>query len=405
MMTSASPKVQVLYHTKDRSTARRYSQELERRHIDVQQVESKQFNELLEGHISLLGVAVIMCSPRSLEESDFLLSLSAIANKFRGSDWRALLFLVEAAEVPQVLRWLPRLEVDYLGFDLAFEDLLRFVLGPLPDWLKLYCRPSQMVALTGATWWTDDIVVADEYYGHLLRVQGKDCSVLLAGLDEPYHVHLDRRMLMVTNVGGNEIICAKLQGGTLWKLWTVNSALGVKLKRPHGVFQGNDYSLIADTDNHRILWKKGHLNDNSMPWAEMHSVDVKFPCGVYGNDDGAWVVDTFNHRVLDVGLKDAVRIRAQIGGGNHDGNNLNFPVGVCSWNELLFVSEEQKKRLHLFKRKARGGQILLQDNAFAARYICSPFGVAVNRSCCALVSDRIRGCCWVIDLQKLGLLQ
>jgi hypothetical protein len=251
---------------------------------------------------------------------------------------------------------------------------------------------------TGAAWWTDDIVVADEYYGHLLKVKRYDTSVLLAGLDEPYHVHLDRRALLVANPGANEIICARLQEGSIASIRAMKQVHGKKLKRPHGIFQGNKYSLIADTDNQRVLWKRGDFNERHATWYELSRPEFSFPCGLYGGGDSAWIADTFNHRILRVELREFADMEYEIGGSSHELTTFSFPVSVCTWNDLLFVSDEQNKRLQVLSYSQEKRKSSLRTRSLAGDFIGSPMGVAVNRSNCALVSDRDRGCCWVINL-------
>lgn len=389
--------VQFLYHADDLAYAQKYVQELQRRNLRIEHVESRRFVELLEGVFPLSDVGVIAFTSNSIKDGEFLLNASALCNRYRDS-WRTTLLILDSCEVPVPLRWLPRVQADFATFDLSFENLLSFVLGPLPEWLHLYCRPSQMRNPTGAAWWTDDIVVADEYYGHLLKVKRYDTSVLLAGLDEPYHVHLDRRALLVANPGANEVICARLQDGSIAGLRTVKQVLGKKLKRPHGVFQGNKYSLIADTDNQRVLWKSGDFNDRQATWSELSGQEFSFPCGVYGGGDSAWIADTFNHRILRVELSEPAYRGYEIGGASHELTTFSFPVSVCTWNDLLFVSDEQNKRLQVlrFSQEKRGS--LLRTCSLAGDFIGSPMGVAVNRSNCVLVADRDRGCCWVIEL-------
>jgi hypothetical protein len=395
--------VQLLYLSSDRSTVRSYERELTRRHITVQQIEASQFRELLDGSRMLSEAGVIFCTPQSLKNADFVSSIYAITTDQRALGWRATLLVTDSFEIPHVLRFLPRIQADYLEFDLAFEELLRFVLGPLPSWLQLYCRPNQIATPTGATWWADDIVIADEYYGHVVRIKGKESSILIAGLDEPYHIHLDRQILLISHLGGNEVIVGRVLGGTVWKLWAVDNVLGQKLRRPHGVFQGNGYSLIADTDNHRILWKQGHFADDSS-WASCDVIDVKFPCGVYGEDNGAWIVDTFNHIVVNINLKESIKIKCNIKGGKLISDQLCFPVAVCTWNDLIFISDEQNRRLRVFKQNIITSEIVQIEAALGAPFIGLPLGIAINRHSCLLIADRLRGCCWVVDLKKTSLV-
>jgi hypothetical protein len=396
---------QLFYLSTDRTIVRAYERELERRHISTQQIEASQIQELLQGSRVLQSAGIIFFSQQSSKDPDFVSTLYALTidPRARAIGWRATLLITDPVEIPQVLRGLPRIHADYLDFDLAFEELLRFVFGQLPDWLQLYCRPSQMANPTGASWWTNDIVVADEYYGHVLRIKAKESSIVLAGLDEPYHLHLDRRCLLISHLGGNEVIVGRLQGGAIWNLWTVETVLGQRLHRPHGVFQGNNYSLIADTDNHRILRKQGDFAGTE-PWESCEDIEVRFPCGVYGDDYGAWIADTFNHSVINVDFTYSLRFKNLITGGPESHDRLRFPVAICTWNNLIFISDEQNAKLRVFKRVAVTGEIVQVEEGLGAPFIGSPLGIAANRNSCLLVADRLRGCCWVINIKETPLL-
>lgn len=260
----------------------------------------------------------------------------------------------------------------------------------------MYCRPSQILKPTGGTWWDDTIIIADEYYGHLLRVQSSDTSVLLAGLDEPYHIDIDRRLLAISNLGTNRVICGKVQpGGVLADLWEIDSALGTKLNRPHGVFQGNNYSIIADTDNHRILWKLGHFQDRESHWQQWDK-KVSFPCDVHGAGNRTWIADTFNHRILRLNLN-TCRSDLSFGKVGSSPLQMSFPVSICQWNSYLFVTDEQNKRIQVFEiLKNQTKQI---THNLAASFIRSPLGLCVNMNSYLLITDRTQGCCWTIDLK------
>jgi hypothetical protein len=328
-----------------------------------------------------------------------LLGLAAMRHESGASPCAML--IVESVEVPTALQSSVRIYAEHCGFDLAFERLLRFVLGPLPDWLQLYCRPSQTRAITGAAWWNDDILLADEYYDHIVRIKQSDSALVLPGVDEPYHLYLDRRTLFATHLGGDEIICARLRGGMVLKIWALTFAAGKKLRRPHGVFQGNGYSIIADTDNQRILWSRQEITPTT-EWQTIENV-TKYPCGVFGGGDSLWIADSFNHRILR--LNPQSKRMHQVGSAGNDPGFFYFPVGVCAWNDLLFVSDEQNKRLQLIQiiDSTTGIVARVLDHQVAGDYIASPVGVSVNRYSRVLIGDRECGCCWVVDLRKLPM--
>lgn len=153
-----------------------------------------------------------------------VLSERALANKGiqklfvspdRNDRVREVLLPIEPVEMPPELRGFPTVAAYQTPFDLAFEALFRLLLGPLPSWLDVVCRPSQIRRPTGAAWWSEDMILADEYYGHLIKLRNEETSVLLAGLDEPYHVHIDRQHIALANTGANEVITGRLRGGAL----------------------------------------------------------------------------------------------------------------------------------------------------------------------------------------------
>jgi len=92
-----------------------------------------------------------------------------------------------------------------LTYDRMFEDVYRALLGPFPPWLDLRIRPSQLVRPTGVSWWNEDIYVADERFEHVVRIGPSDSGVVLPGLFEPHHVHLDRRTLLVANKSSKQV--------------------------------------------------------------------------------------------------------------------------------------------------------------------------------------------------------
>jgi len=395
MDTHASFRLSIIYHSSDGPVARRYSDWLQLRDISVLEKDISGLDHLDEFEPS--GRALLICSPRVMTEDALLPGLSKMVENLFPN---IATLVIEPMQLPGFLEVGPLIREYHLGPDLSFEQVLRFTMGPLPEWLQLFCRPSQTQMITGACWWGDDIIVADQYYDHVVKLRNQTSVVLLAGLDEPSHLHLDRRDLLIANTGVHEIICARLRGGTLWNLSTFHgSFFGRELKRPHGAFQGGGYSAIADTDNHRILFKSGHF-ETFGEWTET-TLELNFPCAVHCSDNGLWIADTFGQRLIDLSLSASVTIRSSIEGSGTAPGKMAFPVGLCMLGKLLFVSDEQNKRLQCFRKHGTGWTVLSSE--VGAPWIGSPFGLSVNRGRKLLIGDRDRGCCWVIDLRQAGL--
>lgn len=393
-----SPPIDVVYDIADRSTATTYSQELKMRQIQVRLIEGRSTAETSHHEMHAPANRVVVLSERALLNKGIQNLLASPAQNDRP---RSVLLPIEPLEVPPHIRGLPTVAAYQMPFDLAFEALFRFLLGPLPPWLDVICRPSQIRRPTGAAWWSEDMILADEYYGHLIKLRNEDTSVILAGLDEPYHVHIDRQYIALANTGANEIITGRLRGGALADLASVISAAGIPFNRPHCAFTGNGYTVVADTDNHRVVYCGGRATSDTSDWCAMNGLTVSFPCSVYGSNESVWIADTFSHRLVNADLKGLNPPKCIIGKAGTGDEDFSFPVALCAWNDLLFVSDEQNCRLKVY----RIGQTspVLVTAGMAADFIGSPMGVSVNRFLQALVADRNRRCYWVIDLRAAGL--
>jgi hypothetical protein len=308
------------------------------------------------------------------------------------------LLIAAVADLEPVSAFRPFVQLDACRqpFDLAFEGVFRFALGPLPAGVSVYCRPTQMRSVTGVASWDGDILVADEYYGHVVKVRPRDTAILLYGLDEPYHLHLDRRILSVAHAGSHEIVVGRLAGGSLAKVVALRKAAGKNLRRPHGVFQGADWSAIADTDNHRVLVKRGHLLDRRHEW-QTFPKKFKFPCAVFSDGDALWVADTFRHKVVRLDLRSGSA--TTIGQSGSVPGHFRFPTAIVAWREFVFISDEENHRLQVLRR-TKTDVIDVRTPALARRLIGSPQGLDVNRATQLVVGDRQRGCCWIFDLEQ-----
>jgi hypothetical protein len=383
----------------DYAIAARYMQELQDRHIHVVAVEpTGGLEEAITAFPERTSV-IVLCTPRLLKLPRIRELMDRMRQLGKSSGGRIAILTIESMEIPEPLRGITCIRDDFGHPDQGFELILNFVLYPLPAWAQLHCHPSRMRRVTGATWWDEDALVADEYYGHVIRVTRSQSSVILGGLDEPYHIHLDRRDLIISNLGANEVISGRLRSGALWNIRSVRHAAGRSFRRPHGVFQGGGISLIADTDNNRVLRKTGHFHDRRSEWAVLHTpYRYAFPCAVSGGSAGVWIADTFGQRVCGIFSRRKDQCVEIV---RDNKGKLTFPVALCEWGKFLFVSTEKAKRLAIFcvERLENGCRTARPPRTdLDLSFIGSPLGIAVNRSSKVLIADRDRGCCWVIDI-------
>ncbi|MET8777774.1 hypothetical protein ABZV58_22450 [Nocardia sp. NPDC004654] len=177
----------------------------------------------------------------------------------------------------------------------------------------------------------------------------------------------------------------------------VRECASVPLRKPHDVRCHRFMLAIADTDNHRVLIASG--NDFSgARWSVAHPESpLNAPCGLHIDQQGIWVADTFNHRLVafDRGGRQIYSL-GEYGDGEYQ---FRYPVGVHSWYEYLFVSDEESESLKLFRRN--GGESLalsVVSEKFGAPWVQQPFGLSVNRENKLAIGDRKQKCIWIIDL-------
>lgn len=386
----------IVYHPQDRSLVSSFAADLDFRRIRVEHAIFQQLTATYLRDSDETMSVVILVSRDSFEDASLVRNLTRFVNTAIARKRNLLVVVSDAIGLIPVLESLPR--APFHGdYDAKFQTILNFILDPLPPWLAVYCRPSQMRRLTGGAWWDEDVIlVADEYYNHVIRLEPKNASVLLAGLDEPYHINLDRRLLSIANLGTNRIICGKLKSGVLAEIWELHKINGKALRRPHAVCQGNNLSIVADTDNHRVWWKRGHLTDRNAKWMTLDTT-ISFPCGVCGDGDGVWIADTFNHRVIKADHLNR-KIEMSFGCAGEADRQMMFPISVLKWNDLLFIADEQNRRLQVCQLTT-GGEFSLLTSNLAPGFMASPMGLSVNRDSKLLVTDRSLGCCWVVDLK------
>src|SRR5688572_23770643 len=192
--------VYFVHHSKDRNFVLRYREDLEQRQISVGLIDVDQlwewrseFQPGRQTRIVVVWTADLNGNFTAGVRLSRVLSTLDAANE---SHRAALLipgYSAGAAPMPPEFHIYRQIDEKNETYDLAFEELLRFVFDPMPEYLDVWCRPSLMSRPSGAAWRTDDdIFVADERYGHLLKVRRRETNVLLVGLDHPNHLGLDR---------------------------------------------------------------------------------------------------------------------------------------------------------------------------------------------------------------------
>lgn len=307
-----------------------------------------------------------------------------------------------------------------LRYDQLFEALLRNLFGPLAPGVSVIARPSLVQAPVGVTWWQQDLYVTDEYFGHVVRIEGDQMGVVLPGLDEPQQLHLDRRKLLIANKGAHQVIRADVkQGGALTNLETIERIGRRDLLNPTSVSQGHRRTLIADTDNHRVLCTESDLWQDSKPrWTELAAdAGLSYPCGVCCGPTGAWIADTFNQRIIGAVGKGAHTVWQ-----GESALERPYPVAIAisAMGDTLIVSDETRKRVQFFRTgidEADGGRrmpslrrihvldALAVPVGGAAVPLGTPCGLSVNRDNRLAFVDRERACVWILNLDQISELR
>lgn len=289
-----------------------------------------------------------------------------------------------------------------IDYDRSFEDLLRSLLMPWASWLDVRVRPSVMQQPTGVDWWSEDLIVADERYEHIVRVGPDSSGVLLPGLSEPHHVFIDRRRILVANKAANEILISELADDMATNIWSLRECEpGVQLAHPHAAVQSHDCVAIADTDNHRLFLGRGRFVESAATkWKTIEDADqLQTPCSVFIDGDTIWVASTFSHRV--VAFSHDGDLLGSFGGYGDEPGQFRYPVALCTWRDYLFVADEENKRIQVFqKRPFDQGPPPSIETRFGGPWVRSPFGLGINRSNRLAVTDRDRRCVWLIDLEE-----
>jgi hypothetical protein len=408
---------QICYHSADKAIADRIDSELRSRGVKSRTVESRELALVLQQTGAPIPLTIVLVSAAAHANLDFGIGTSGLIEQMRARnpDWAPQLIAIDT--LPALPQYLARFGLkaiasgkpndDPTRFDLLFRDLWRVVKGPLPDWLDVQCWPSIMSRITGVAGWApDEILFADERNHHVAKIVGDKSFILKSGVDFVYQLDLDMGKLCITDVFADRILSGRIADNAFSITSTITEASGKPLKRPHGVYQGG-WSLIADTDNNRILIKQAAMDDASVEWA---SIEAGFynPCAVRMDDNGVWIADTYNRRICYFFAAD--RRPVVVSYADPTVSDLGLPVGIYALEnrqlnekKLLFVSIEDQKRLILFEYEERDvGDIhlTLLDDEVGRGFIGSPAGITVNSSAVALIADRQLRCCWLLDIAK-----
>jgi len=298
-----------------------------------------------------------------------------------------------------------------LDYDGVFEQLLVALLGPLPTWLELRTSPSLVVAPTGVSWWSDELLVADEHGGQVVRLGSADTRMIVGGLREPHHIHLDRHKLLIADKGGQRVLIGEVYPGGTSSMRTLSVSGG--LLHPNGVHQAEGLLVIADTDHHRVLMTADD------PWASRRRPSFseirpaggfRYPCGVFVDREMIWIADTFHHRLV-VTDHSGREWETEFTGYGWAAGEFAYPTSVARWRDKLVVADAEARRIQvlgLTDNDSGRPQLTMQrgegleEGELARPWIGNPFGLSINRDGRMAIGDRLRRCVWLVDLAGLA---
>lgn len=292
-------------------------------------------------------------------------------------------------------------------YDGIVEDLLLALLGPLPPWLDMRASPSQLAAPTGVSWWADDLIVADEHFGHVVLLSAGEAHPVVVGLREPHHVHLDRHKVLIADKGSNRIVLGDLDAGAVGNIRSI-AGDGRGFICPNGVHQADGCLAVADTDNHRVLITEADLwaSRKRPEWRVLEARGgLRHPCGTCVQDDIVWVADTFHHRVIAFD-REGNQLRELPGYGWEPGR-FAYPTSIVTWHDLIFVADSEARRVQVFSIEKDGPNLVplegpgIGEGELGKPWIANPFGLSINHNGRLAVSDRLRRCIWLIDIPAL----
>lgn len=303
--------------------------------------------------------------------------------------------------------------------DQVFEEVFRTLVGPLPPYADVVARPSVMRSPVGVGWWLHDLFVSDDHYGHVARIDGPELNVVLPGLDDPQQLRVDRSKLLVANKGADQVVLADIKhGGMLTNVRPL--ALGdSELSQPTSVAQGYGRTLIADTDNHRVLFTSVDVwRSEPATWAELPADPaIRFPCGVHVAAGRLWVADTYNARVLSYDLDGRTPVDVPGELLQAEPGSTPHPVAVVTdvSGSVVMVADESHKQVHFVRidmlregRSATPAYSALTPLAARAApaegpavKLGTPGGMSVNRDNQLALVDREHACVWILDLDAV----
>lgn len=411
-MTSAAtqpgraPSVLLVRGRLERSIARRLASDLRRRGFSVSEGEpcverTLDPNLLWPDTVSVVVVPKNANAPRSLAHVERVVRMGLPAIVLADVDDRRPGHL--GVEARDIIRYGEGAD----DHDRTFEGIFRSLLGPFPGWLDVRVAPSLVSAPTGVSWWSDDLFVADEDYGQVVRLGADpgEHGVVVSGLSQPHHIHLDRNKLLIANRGAHRLVVALVEDGSLKDI--TNLAGGAKdFTHPNGVHQGHGVTVVADTDNHAVHFTRDDptLRKTVKPTWRTLKIDggLRYPCGVHVHDSGIWIADTFNNRVVVVGL-DGKEAKSFYGRGWASGFFAQ-PVGIAIDHNRLFVVDAEPRRVQVFgmtiDSEDAGPQLHGLGDRLGEPWIANPFGISVNQHGQMAISDRLRRCVWLIKLDQ-----
>ena len=353
-----------------------------------------------------MRVEVVVIVPDSDLDSSVHLDLYSRYVRTLPTDVHPILVLPYSVPLPEVVtvdrcKDVVRYAAPGHDYDYIFGRIYSALVAPMPEWIEMRLRPSAIEAPTGVTWWSEDLVVADEYFGHI--VQGNDLTnILVTGLSSPHQLTLDREELVVADRGNNQIVTSEIVSGAASSFGSERKACGRSFLHPNGVAQHRGRMAIADTDNHRVVFSRAP--ERGRQRRKWEDVDVgssySFPCGVELTDDMIWIADTFNHRI--VGIEQSLDGRpVEYGNYGWGLSDLTYPVGIVPWRDYLFVAEAGPKRIHVLRVSGAEQERSISDvaSSFCGAWIRDPFDMSISRADRLAVTDRAHRCVWLVSLE------
>jgi hypothetical protein len=370
---------------------------------------SREWSVRLEGYASDLlssihteqyaPPAVLTILPSNLEIFDLCMSK---IDSLLECGYKPILLIPEEISLPQRFYGRSIASVIVIGistYDRVFEDLFKAMIGSTPSWLDVRVRPSQILRPTGVAWWSEDVFVADEKFEHVVRIGPSDSSVVLPGLFEPHHIHLDRRTLIVANKAADEILVCRLVDDMATDVESIRALGDVSLRKPHDVQIAHLLIVAADTDNDRVTFTKRNNKIDADHWQDVKpNLPLRAPCGIHVDGDSIWVADTFNHRIVQ--FDHSGNETSTFGSEGSEPGQFRFPVSILSWKQYVFVADEQNECLQVFRKLKQGDQDAGVEHVgkLASPWVVQPFGLSVNRENRLAIGDRKQKCIWLIDL-------